>query len=450
MRILPVFVFLTLLPALAPAEVTTLPHVEVRHEGIDAAQATALGETLAAARVVYIKQYGFDMPQKVTLEVKCGPKESTRLYTDGQDGVFLSIPKREKLAKPSVSDVFNLYGMCHELGHMAMYRTLKDRDWITSAAAEGWAHYAGSWVVDQVYAAKGPKLWPDPYDYREDGMARLRGQLESKSKPSPVAQGAGQWLKLEGIIGRTNLPKLFAAWQAAKIDPVKPEGELLAALVKLAPDKKAALEEWWKTAGPLFVEKLAASGVKVETIELSQLSADSVTLKLDDNTSDGKISIAGGGHALLFRSPPGGPWYVKSVRVYGARYGASDSASDDFDVALCDKDMAVIAVWGKPLGSFAYARPMWTRIQVPPTRVPAEFHICLDFKPTASKGVFMHYDSSTHGHSRTATPGKRGRAFDKGDWMIRVDLAEPKDADALSPGPDESSRTNATKPAAAQ
>lgn len=414
---------------------TNAPNVEVRHRDIDAAQATALAETLSVARRAYLDQYKLDMPEKVLLEVRCGPEEPTRLYTDGQDRLYLSIPSRDMLAKPASSGVFNLYGMCHELGHVAMYRTLKNRHWMTSAAAEGWAHYAGSVVVDQVYAAKGPKLWPDPYDYREDGTARLRRQLDDNSKPSPVTQAAGQWLKLEAIIGRPGFAKLFAAWQAANVDPAKPESELLAALVKLAPDKKAPLEEWWKTAGPLFIEKQARSGIRAETIPLSQLGDQALTLKLDDDTSDGKKSIAGGGHARRFRTPAGGPWYIKAVWAHGARYGYPKPPAESFDVALCDKEMAVIAPWKKPYSTFERGESKWVKIPVQPTRVPDEFHICLDFKPTATKGVYVSYDASTHGSSQVATPGKQGRALAEGDWMIRVELARPKEADPLKAQP---------------
>jgi len=436
MRRFPACAFLSLLPGLAAAEVTRIPHVEVRHEGIDAVQASALAETLAAARVVYIEEYGFDMPEKAALQVTCRSGETTRLWTDGQDHLFLTIPSRDKLRRPAVTGVFNLYGMCHELGHMAMYRMLKNRDWMTMAAAEGWAHYAGSVVVDHVYEAKGPDLWPDPYDYRKDGTARLRRQLEDKSEPSPVTQGAGQWLKLEGIIGRKNLPKLFAAWQAARIDPLKPRGDLLAVLVKLVPDKKAVLEEWWKTAGPLFVEEPVTSKFKAETMPASELSDQPFLLKLDDDASDGKQSIGGGGHARLFRAPAGGPLYLTAVWVHGARYGGLKPVSDVFDVALCDKDMATIALWNKPYGLFDAGETMtWVQVPVTPTRVPDEFNICLAFKSTASKGIYAAYDDSTHGSSRAATPGKPGRSFDKGDWMIRVELSRPKDAQPLQTQP---------------
>ncbi|HOW72625.1 MAG TPA: hypothetical protein PKY77_18655 [Phycisphaerae bacterium] len=419
-----------ILAAPGRAEVKEIAHAKVSYEGISSEYATALAETLAAARRVYADTLKFDMPNTVILEVKCGPDQTTRLYTDGEDRLFLSLPSQDKLAQPSKSGVFNLYGMCHELGHMAMYRTLKSRDWMTSAAAEGWAHYAGSVVVDRVWTAKGEKLWPDRYDYREDGTARLKKQLAA-AKPSPIDQGAGQWQKLEAITGATQFAQLFAAWEAAKVDPGKPDAGLLAVLEKMQPAKKDAIAAWWKVAGPLFVEKVAVSKTKAETIAVSKLSGEPTLLKYDDDSCDGKKSIAGGGHAVLFKAPAGGKWYVRAISVYGARYGTPKAPPSPFDIALCDKDLAVVATWRKPIGSFEYGNMSWTRLEVPPTRVPVEFQICLDFKPTATKGVYVGFDSSGQGHSRVATPGKKGGPLGEGDWMIRVELDQAKDADAL-------------------
>jgi hypothetical protein len=68
---------------------------------------------------------------------------------------------------------------------------------------------------------------------------------------------------------------------------------------------------------------------------------------------------------------------------------------------------------------------------VPPTRVPARFAACVVFRPTASSGAYVSFDSSTNGNSFTGVPGKPGGKLPGGDWMIRVDLDRPKDADAL-------------------
>jgi hypothetical protein len=403
---------------------------KVTYDGITAEQATALANTVAAARQVYAGELGFDMPATVALTVTCGPGQPTRLFNDGKDQVFLSIPSPDSLAPPAKSGTFHLYGLCHELGHVAMYRTLKDRDWLTTAAAEGWAHYAGSVVVDRIYALKGERLWPEPYDYRADGTARLTKQLAAAS-PDEVTRGAGLWQELDAILGKEKMPKPFAAWQGAKIDPTSPGKQLLATLVGVAPEKRGVLEKWWTKASPVLVRDRPASAFRRVEIAAAKLDGKPLELKLDDNAPDGKRSIAGGGHARFFHAPAGCEWYLRAVSVHAGRYGPVAPPPDSFDLALCDADMKPIAVWKHPYKTFDRGQPRWVRIETPPTLVPATFNVCVVFRPTAQNGVFVSYDTSTQGDSRVATPGAAGEVLKQGDWMIRVELDRPKAADAL-------------------
>jgi len=66
------------------------------------------------------------------------------------------------------------------------------------------------------------------------------------------------------------------------------------------------------------------------------------------------------------------------------------------------------------------------RFDVPPTRVPAKFSVCLNFRPTASNGIYVSIDSSTEGHSVVGIPGKPGTDLNGADWMIRVELDQAK------------------------
>jgi hypothetical protein len=425
MRLLLVTATTLLAAGFAQAAAVTVPHAEVTYEGADIKWAKAVAETMAAARTVYVDDLACDMPDTVygQLIVKAG--ENTRLYTDGVDHLFLSVPSESKLAAPGKSGVFNLYGMSHELGHMAMYRVLKDRDWMTGDAAEGWAHYAGSVVTDRVFALKGESLWPDPHDYRADGTARLKKQLTSAS-PDGVTAAAGEWQKLGKIVGQKGFARLFIAWQAADIDSARPTESLLAAAVKVFPDKKEPLAVWWTTASKLFVKATDTSTFQAPTIPASKLTGKPVLLALDDDQSDGKKSIAGGGHARKFTLPDDGEWYLRTVSVCGAQYGRAKNAM--FDVALCDSDLKPIATWKKPYSAFRLGDLQWTRLPVTPTRVPKEFYICLNFRPTATQGVYMGFDTSTKGNSQIGIPGEQGHNFTQGDWMIRVELDKPKDA----------------------
>ena len=57
-----------------------------------------------------------------------------------------------------------------------------------------------------------------------------------------------------------------------------------------------------------------------------------------------------------------------------------------------------IADFPFPYSQFQYGRFGRVTLKTAPTKVPAEFVICVGFNATATKGVFMHYDSSTHGN----------------------------------------------------
>lgn len=129
MRAFGLFLAAGIVLALAPHDVrgktADAAHVRVSYDGIDANQADAIAQTLSAAREAYVRDFGFDMPETNVCFVTCGPGEPVRLYNDGNDRPFLSLPSKDKLAKSSVFGVSNLYGLCHELGHIAMYRLLR-------------------------------------------------------------------------------------------------------------------------------------------------------------------------------------------------------------------------------------------------------------------------------------------------------------------------------------
>ncbi len=411
------------------ADVLETKHADVTFTGVDRAYAQAIADVLAAARKIYLDEFAADLPEKFFVQVTCARGEPTRLYTDGQDHVSLSVPSVKKLAQPSASGVHNVYGMCHELGHMVMYRVLKDRDWLTSAAAEGWAHYAGSVVVDGVFAELGADVWPDPHDYRDDGLQRLAQQLAA-DKPSEITRAAGMWQELEELVGRPGLVKLFGVWQRSDIDATAPQESVLAGIAELHPKSKDRLDKWWETAGPLLVEPRARSAKQAVRARATQLTGKPLILGADDDSMEGRKSIAGGGHARKFASPGGGDWYLRAVWVYGARYGRPREASR-FDVALCDTELKSIASAKKPYTSFSRGDMEWVRLEVTPTRVPAEFYVCLNFRPTATKGVYVAFDDSTQGNSLVGTPGKPGSSFDAGDWMIRAELDQLKSSDAL-------------------
>ncbi len=183
-------------------------HVIVSYTGIDKAYASAIGRIVSTARDAAVEKFAFDMPDIIRVEVNLNADGQANLFNDGADHIFLTIRSQENLLKPSTSGVYQIYGLCHEVGHMAMYRLIPDHSWLSGDGAEGWAHYMGSRLVDAVYAKLGSDLWPDRYDYIEDGTKRLDKQLSSQ-KASSSAKAAGAWKKLDGIVGDKKIAPIF-------------------------------------------------------------------------------------------------------------------------------------------------------------------------------------------------------------------------------------------------
>ena len=414
--------------ALPAAENTfNADHVTVTYSGIAESYAAALGRTASDARAVAASDFGFDMPEAITINITCAPDQKPRLWTDGRDHFQLTAASEKDLHKPAESGIFHLYGICHEVGHLAQYRLVAKHDWMTTAAAEGWAHYLGSRLVDAVYAREGPNLWPDKYDYRADGFARLTRQLAS-AKKDETAAGAGLWVELAAIVGDKGIAPIFKAWGAAEVDPADPGPALGKAL--LAAGKNPKLAAWWKKAEPVFVMKRERSGFVAKTATAAQLSGKQVELAHDDGTSAGKMSLTGGGHAVRFEAPSATS-YLVGVRIYGSRYGGQQAADENFHVWLCDENFRAIADFPFPYSAFERGEPKWVALPTRPTLVPQKFIICAGFDPTSTKGVFVHRDAASGGNSLSGLPGAEPQPFAAGDWMIRATVDPGK---AAGPG----------------
>ncbi len=163
---------------------------------------------------------------------------------------------------------------------------------------------------------------------------------------------------------------------------------------------------------------------KKDKSRLTPKRMTTVMLSHNDGSTEGKKSIAGSGHAVLFEAPTEG-YVLKAVRIYGSRYGYPAPPKENFHIWLCDKDLKVIKDFPFPYSRFARGNPKWVTLRVAPTPVPENFIICVGFKPQSTKGVYVHYDNSTSGNSFTGLPRRGSRVFNQGEWMIQALLSAP-------------------------
>jgi hypothetical protein len=409
--------------SVAPAATFKTDHVIVNYDGVTEAQAASLGRVAEASRLAASERYGFDVPATITVNVSCKPDNKVALFTDGNDTYTLRVRTHADLAPPAQSGVFNLYGMCHELGHVVMYRVIREHNWMTVDALEGWAHYIGSRLVDDVYAAEGQRAWWTPYDYRAEGIKRLDEQLIAPGADG-MARAAGLWKELHAIVGEKGMGKLFATLGKTKVDANDPAVAVKPTVLGASDDPKLAV--WWEKASLLLLKVTPRSKfAATTTAPAGKLAGATKELAADDGKSAGRSSMAGGGHAVVFDVPEGGggPWHLTSVKIFGSRYGDVQPPAEDFHVYLCDADGKQIADLAFPYKLFLRGGAKWTTLKLKePLAFPAgaeKVMLLVAFNPTARKGVFVHYDAVPDGDSRSGLPGNASEPFAKGDWMIR-------------------------------
>jgi len=153
-------------------------------------------------------------------------------------------------------------------------------------------------------------------------------------------------------------------------------------------------------------------------------AVETLTLKYDDGTMEGKRSIAGSGHAVLF-SKPDGEWYLTKAQIYGSRYGYPQAPRENFKIYVCDSDMNVMDEVEAPYSRFQRGVWRWVFVDIPRIEVPDEFYICVSFNPAQTKGVYVGFDENiTESHSKNALPSSHLEDVSgKFDWMIRAVLS---------------------------
>jgi RNA polymerase sigma-70 factor (ECF subfamily) len=158
-------------------------------------------------------------------------------------------------------------------------------------------------------------------------------------------------------------------------------------------------------------------------------------LQYGDGTADGKKSLGGNGHLILFDAGKADRW-LTGVEVLGARYGMPQPPQEDFHLYVTDAQGQVLHDLALPYGTFARANPYWCQLPVAPVQVPKEFGIGLAFNPGATKGVYVSTDKTEVSHSYTWLPGKGMTKLDGSDWLVRptVQDEEPKGGLTEVPG----------------
>jgi len=167
----------------------------------------------------------------------------------------------------------------------------------------------------------------------------------------------------------------------------------------------------------LLVLMMAAPLIRVCQAELLELA-------YDDGEMDWAESLAGPsfgpGHGVRF-TPPGTPWIIDSVRIYGRRQGESK-----FRIVIFDETQSV--VYKSPLYDYEEYFDIiygWAEVDIPEVSVTGDFYVVVFTNSSAGLSprvikIGLDKDAPIDNRSYIVSHDYRFSAYKLGDWMIRV------------------------------
>ena len=157
---------------------------------------------------------GFELKKK---KLKFTLKKSNRtlLYIDRKlKGIIWEYKSLDDFLPTKRSGKKNIYGLCHEFGHLFMFNLIKNKNnWMTKEHNEAWADLFGNYMIDLLFDKKGLNIWPEPYNYTKNaGLKAMKERIEKRitnPKTKKFETASLYWYQLNEIIDFKNFSRLF-------------------------------------------------------------------------------------------------------------------------------------------------------------------------------------------------------------------------------------------------
>ena len=182
----------------------------------------------------------YNIPDKIEFIVK--KTDRCVLYFDRKSlkGITLEYDTMDSFNSPKQGGKNNIYGLCHELGHLCMFNTTTNKNnWMSYNFRESWADFWGNFVIDSVYAELGTDFWPNPYNYLEfSGTDYMKKRIEQNNPKILEFNKSGQfWINVNSIIGFDKMSQIFDQVNFKKVSNPDAKNEFLTALKAVSNDK---------------------------------------------------------------------------------------------------------------------------------------------------------------------------------------------------------------------
>lgn len=396
--------------------------VEVSYGQITDRYASAIADICARALEVCRERFACDLPSRLRVRVEVNWQDGPTLASNGRDEIVLRLANGQQLSRASSGGVNYVYGLCRTIAQLAFDRAVDGRGGATATARNGWGHYAGSVLLDEVVARRGRRVWPDRSDDYLIGLPALVNQLHWRNAPDEV-RAAGDWQRLVTLIGNRRVSTVLRTW------PDVLAGSAGSVGVDVASFELPGLKQWRANARARLI---GAGPGEAEGALVAEdtLSGHPVVLVYDDGRAEGKRRQNGARHGVRFEAPAG-DWYLQTVWIHAKRLGHSSVSHDDIEVFLYDGQMRRIGEFFQRDTQFRRGPTRWHRVSTPPVRVPRRFAVSVRFSDDDPRGFDVSHDDTHPGHAFTIGTDGKSVPLTIGNWMIRVSLDRRRRHDPL-------------------
>ena len=240
----------------AQNEKSETEHFKAKYPSEVKVYALASLEVLEAAWTTATRN-GYVLPKEIKLSIKKSDRNALYFNRKSLREIVWEYEQISEMLPPDQSKKNNIYGLCHEIGHLCMYNTTHNRNsWMSYDYREAWADYFGNMIVDSLYDEFGIDIWPEPHDYRKyAGIEYLIARIEKNSPKLQSFNNASLfWYELGAELGFSNIQKLFSAINEEKVDNPGALDKFANVLERYL--EKPNFQEWFdQYSGALIISK---------------------------------------------------------------------------------------------------------------------------------------------------------------------------------------------------
>jgi len=199
---------------------------------------------------------GYSLPKHLKFSIKKSDRNALHFNRKNLKEIVWEYQNLSEMLPPDKSKKNNIYGLCHEIGHLCMYNTTHNRNsWMSYDYREAWADYFGNMIIDSLYEAFGMEIWPEPHNYKKyAGMEYFLGRIEIGNPKLQSFNNAGQfWYEIGSEIGFNNINILFSSVRDEKVDNPGAKGKFEKVLEKHM--AKPDVQDWFNQySGDLIID----------------------------------------------------------------------------------------------------------------------------------------------------------------------------------------------------